>query len=93
MRFSDLQAHEDRWPLPSPRLLALHDDIGSIWHASGMADYVERILREADSIQCLSKNGSTDIQFLQILPFICNSTGVIGFVHTIASVPRDLLVP
>lgn len=60
-RVVHLQAHDDRWPLPSPRLLALHTAIGSIWHASGMADYVEKFLRKVDSIQCLSKDGSTDV--------------------------------
>lgn len=62
-----LRAHDNRWPLPSPKLLALHAAIGNIWHASRMADYVERILREADSIRCFSKDGSTDVQFLQVL--------------------------
>lgn len=62
-----LQSHDNRWPLPSPRLLALHAAIGNIWHASGMADYVEKILREVDSVRCFSKDGSTDVQFLQVL--------------------------
>lgn len=49
--FPDLQAHENRWPLPSPRLLALHAAIGNIWHASGMTGYVEGISREPPAIE------------------------------------------
>ena len=62
-----LQAHDGRWPLPDPRLLALHAAVGNVLHASGLAQYVEQALRVRESIDCLSEDGSTNLYFLQFL--------------------------
>ena len=51
-------AHDDRYPLPDEKLLAVHAAVAAILHASGMA---EVILQERDETPYLATDGSTPI--------------------------------
>jgi len=48
--------------LPSRVLLETHAALAKILHASGMAEYIDRIMEEREEIRCLESDGSTDIQ-------------------------------
>lgn len=50
--------------LPSPVLLEAHAVIAEILHASGQGEQIDEILRDWDSIRCLSSDGSTDLERL-----------------------------
>ena len=50
--------------LPHPRLLAVHAALAEIAELSAAGSYVEKILREADEIQVLSPDGSTNIEII-----------------------------
>jgi hypothetical protein len=50
--------------LPSRVLLETHAAIARIFHASGKAEELDRILRDHGEIRCLASDGSTDIQTL-----------------------------
>jgi hypothetical protein len=54
-------AHDGRYPLPDEKLLAVHAAVAAILHASGMAEVIERILKDRDETPCLSTDGSTPI--------------------------------
>lgn len=48
-------------PLPNPRLLEVHAAIARVLHASGSAEYIDKVLRDREDIRCLATDGSTDI--------------------------------
>ncbi|KAL1967979.1 hypothetical protein VTN77DRAFT_2396 [Rasamsonia byssochlamydoides] len=50
--------------LPSPVLLQIHAALANILHASGTAEYIDKVMEEREEIQCLASNGSTNIQRL-----------------------------
>lgn len=50
--------------LPSRVLLATHAAVAQILHASGMAEYVDKILDDREEIRQLSADGSTDLDRL-----------------------------
>jgi hypothetical protein len=54
-------AHDGRYPLPDETLLAVHAAVAAILHASGMAEVIDRILRDRDETPCLAADGSTQI--------------------------------
>ncbi|KAI9862324.1 MAG: hypothetical protein M1813_004800 [Trichoglossum hirsutum] len=64
--FVTFTAHDGRYPLPDPKLLSVHASVGAVLHASGMAEYIERILRDRDELRCLAHNGSTQIGVLMM---------------------------
>ncbi|KAJ9227116.1 hypothetical protein DTO027B5_876 [Paecilomyces variotii] len=60
-RIVRFQKYADDVDLPSPVLLETHAALAKILHASGMAEYIEKILDEREGIRCLSSDGTTDI--------------------------------
>ncbi|KAJ9249239.1 hypothetical protein DTO207G8_6893 [Paecilomyces variotii] len=60
-RIVTFRKHADDVDLPSPVLLETHAALAKILHASGMAEYIEKILDEREGIRCLSSDGTTDI--------------------------------
>ncbi|KAI9782444.1 MAG: hypothetical protein M1839_004930 [Geoglossum umbratile] len=64
--FITFTVHDGRYPLPEPKLLSVHASVGAVLHASGMAEYIERILRDRDQLCCLAHNGSTEIGVLMM---------------------------
>jgi hypothetical protein len=54
-------AHDGRYPLPDENLLTVHAAVAAILHASGMAEVIDRILRDRDETSCLAADGSTQI--------------------------------
>lgn len=54
-------------PFPSRILLDFHVAIARILSASGMRDYIERILEEQKMIRCLSSDKNTDVETLLFL--------------------------
>lgn len=50
--------------LPSSAILGLHTALCKILHATGMGEYIERVLWDRDDIGCLASDGSTDISRL-----------------------------
>ncbi|KAI9777355.1 MAG: hypothetical protein M1839_008963 [Geoglossum umbratile] len=64
--FVTFTAHDGRYLLPDPKLLSVHASVGAVLHASGMAEYIERILRDREELRCLAHNGSTQIGVLMM---------------------------
>ncbi|KAI9769520.1 MAG: hypothetical protein M1840_003997 [Geoglossum simile] len=64
--FVTFTAHDGRYPLPDPKLLSVHASVGAVLHASGIAEYIERILGDRDELRCLAHNGSTQIGVLMM---------------------------
>ncbi|KAF8454859.1 hypothetical protein BDZ91DRAFT_852890 [Kalaharituber pfeilii] len=60
-------AHDGRYLLPSPLLLGVHAAVAQILHMSGMAEQIDKVMRDRDHIGCLAPNGSTDIQHLMLV--------------------------
>jgi hypothetical protein len=54
-------AHDGRYPLPDEKLLAVHAAVAAIFHASRMAEVIDRILQDRDETPCLAADGSTPI--------------------------------
>jgi hypothetical protein len=54
-------AHDGRYALPDEKLLAVHAAVAAIFHASGMAEVIDRILQDRDETPCLAADGSTPI--------------------------------
>ncbi|KAF9502615.1 hypothetical protein BS47DRAFT_1490670 [Hydnum rufescens UP504] len=46
-------------PLPNPRYLELHAAAAKVAHLSGTADYIEKTLRDLETVRVLSENGSS----------------------------------
>ncbi|KAF8604828.1 hypothetical protein BDV93DRAFT_440060, partial [Ceratobasidium sp. AG-I] len=47
--------------LPDPRYLALHAACAQVWHASGMAEYVENLLWDMEELRVLPEDGCSDL--------------------------------
>ncbi|KAF8459174.1 hypothetical protein BDZ91DRAFT_742365 [Kalaharituber pfeilii] len=60
-------ANDPSIPLPSRFLLEAHAAVAEILHISGMAEYIDDIMRDRDRIGCLAHDGSTDIQRLMLI--------------------------
>ena len=59
--YATFTAHDGRYPLPDEKLLTVHVAVGAILQASGMAEVIDRILRDRDETPCLAADGSTPI--------------------------------
>jgi hypothetical protein len=46
-------------PLPNPRYLELHAAAAKVAHLSGAADYIEKTLRDLETVRVLSEDGSS----------------------------------
>lgn len=55
-------------PLPSTELLAAHHAVANILNAKGMAERIEELIRERETIRCLATDGSTDVGSLLFIP-------------------------
>ncbi|PGH21650.1 hypothetical protein AJ80_03083 [Polytolypa hystricis UAMH7299] len=53
--------------LPSPDLLQTHAALAKILHASGMAKYLDELVRDQEEIGCLVPAGSTNLEELLLL--------------------------
>ncbi|PGH07676.1 hypothetical protein GX51_01685 [Blastomyces parvus] len=53
--------------LPSPALLRMHSALAKILHASGMAKYIEDLVRGEEDIGCLAEGGTTNLEDLVLL--------------------------
>ncbi|KAL1867003.1 hypothetical protein Plec18167_008794 [Paecilomyces lecythidis] len=59
---------DDTTELPSRILLQTHAAIAKIYHASGMAESIEKVLKNDKELRQLAGDGSTDLE--QILPVL-----------------------
>jgi hypothetical protein len=51
--------------LPDPEVLAIHAAFSRVFHASGAAEYIDKILdRDGDATRILSWDGTSDISLL-----------------------------
>lgn len=50
--------------LPSPELLEIHAVLAKILHASGMGEYIEKVIQDRSEIGHFATDGSTDIRRL-----------------------------
>lgn len=48
------------YPLPDSRYLALHAACARVAHLSGAGEYIEKVLRDIESIGVLANNGGSD---------------------------------
>ncbi|WEW58396.1 hypothetical protein PRK78_003864 [Emydomyces testavorans] len=62
-RIVKFETHADV-ELPSRQLLQTHAALAKILHTSGMAEYIDEIMRDREEIGCLASDGSTNIQKL-----------------------------
>jgi hypothetical protein len=53
--------------LPRVALFEAHATVAKILHARGLGEYVEKVLRDRESVRCLAADGSTDIQSLLLV--------------------------
>ncbi|KAF8167096.1 hypothetical protein B0H34DRAFT_812323 [Crassisporium funariophilum] len=51
------------YPLPDHRYLALHAACAQIAHLSGVGEYIDRVLREIETIGVLASNGGSDVLY------------------------------
>lgn len=58
------ECHDSQHALPSPELLKVHAIIARILHASGLADYIDELVRDRGQTAVLAKDGSSDIAAL-----------------------------
>ncbi|CAE6364000.1 unnamed protein product [Rhizoctonia solani] len=61
-------ATSTQYPLPDPRYLALHAACARIIKLSGAAEYVEKILRDAEEVKALSEDKSSSQLPCSLLP-------------------------
>ncbi|KAJ9198957.1 hypothetical protein DTO271D3_1148 [Paecilomyces variotii] len=52
--------HEPRYAMPSPELLRIHAIIAKVLHASGQAEYIDKILQDRDNMGVLATDGSSN---------------------------------
>ncbi|KAL2366798.1 hypothetical protein RJZ56_000383 [Blastomyces dermatitidis] len=50
--------------LPSPALLQMRSTLTKIFHASGMAEYIEDLVRDEEEIGCLAPGSTTNLEDL-----------------------------
>jgi hypothetical protein len=58
------ESHDSQHALPSPELLNVHAIIARILRASGLAEYIEKMVRDRGKTAILAKDGSSDIAAL-----------------------------
>ncbi|EEH10600.1 conserved hypothetical protein [Histoplasma capsulatum G186AR] len=56
--------------LPSPALLQMHAALAKVLHASGMAKYMEDLVRDGDEIGCLAPSGRSNLSDLLLLKML-----------------------
>ena len=66
--------YDQRYDLPSPELLEVHAIIVRIFHTSGVAERVEKALRDLEERCGLAKDGSTDVSSM----LAATTIGVLG---------------
>ncbi len=52
-----LIASNPRFALPNPKFLAIHAACAKIYHASGMREVIDQVLRDKEVVKMLSKDG------------------------------------
>ncbi len=52
-----LIASNPRFALPNPIFLAIHAACAKIYHASGMREVIDQVLRDKEVVKMLSKDG------------------------------------
>jgi hypothetical protein len=63
-----LTSHDPLVALPRAALFEAHATVAKILHARGpLGEYVEKVLRDRESVRCLAADGSTDIQSLLLV--------------------------
>ncbi|KAF8462755.1 hypothetical protein BDZ91DRAFT_765047 [Kalaharituber pfeilii] len=63
-RIVTLTNHCPTYSLPDPILLGVHASIAQILNASGMGEYLEKIMHDRELCRCLAPDGSTDVESL-----------------------------
>lgn len=58
------ECHDSHHALPSPELLKVHAIIVRIFHASGLAGYIDKVVRDRGRTAALAEDGSSDIAAL-----------------------------
>ncbi|KAJ9293521.1 hypothetical protein DTO271G3_7786 [Paecilomyces variotii] len=53
--------HEPRYAMPSPELLRIHAIIAKVLHASGQAEYIDKILQDRGNTGVLATAGSSNV--------------------------------
>lgn len=53
-----LIASDPRFALPNPKFLAIHAACAKIYHASGMMEVIDQVLRDKEVVKMLSQDGS-----------------------------------
>ncbi|KAJ1299318.1 hypothetical protein OPQ81_000001 [Rhizoctonia solani] len=51
------------YDLPDPRFIAIHAACAKVLHASGMAEFIDRIIRDLEELKVLAEDGSSDVLF------------------------------
>ncbi|KAG8685523.1 hypothetical protein FRC11_010450, partial [Ceratobasidium sp. 423] len=51
---------DERLELPDPRLIAIHAACAKVVHQSGIAEHIDRILRDLEALPVLAEDGSSD---------------------------------
>lgn len=59
-------------PLPDPRFLALHAACAKVAHASGAAEYIDRVLGDFGDVPVLDPNGSSYEALYGVLSLIAS---------------------
>ncbi|KAG8747313.1 hypothetical protein FRC10_001492 [Ceratobasidium sp. 414] len=55
---------DEKYELPDPRFLALHAACAKVAFASGMAGYIDHIIRDMEELAVLREDGSSDVQLM-----------------------------
>lgn len=56
-----LTSQDPQLEVPDPRYLALHAACAQVAHASGMGEYIDRILRDMEDMRVLPEDGCSDV--------------------------------
>jgi hypothetical protein len=60
-------AHHGEYELPAPSLLQAHAALAKILHATGMGEYIEKVLREREELIGFAENSTTDLRRLLLV--------------------------
>ncbi|KAG8744936.1 hypothetical protein FRC10_009171 [Ceratobasidium sp. 414] len=55
---------DEELELPDPRYLAIHAACAKVLFTSGMAEYVDRVIRDMEDLAVLREDGSSDVQLM-----------------------------
>ncbi|KAG8744955.1 hypothetical protein FRC10_009190 [Ceratobasidium sp. 414] len=55
---------DKRFELPNPRYLAIHAACAKVATASGMAEYIDRVISDMEDLVVLREDGSSDVQLM-----------------------------